>query len=69
MTPTEEAEFTALREQGLDNAEIAARLGIPVGTVASRASTLIRQGKRAPRPGTMAHPHQSSRSTPMRWSS
>jgi hypothetical protein len=60
MTPAEETEFIALREQGLDNAAIAARLGIPVGTASSRASTLIRQGKLTPRPRGGAYPRQTT---------
>ena len=35
MTPTDEATFIALWQQGLETAEIAQRLGIPRGTVQS----------------------------------
>jgi hypothetical protein len=50
MTPTDEATFIALWEQGLPGDAIAARLGIPPGTVKSRAHALQQQGKIQPRP-------------------
>jgi hypothetical protein len=50
MTPAEEQEFIGLWTQGLEVAEIARRLGIPVGTVSSRAHVLQLQGKIQPRP-------------------
>ena len=37
MTPTDEATFIALWQQGLSQDAIGQRLGIPVGTVKSRA--------------------------------
>jgi DNA-directed RNA polymerase specialized sigma24 family protein len=40
MTPTDEAEFIALWTQGLETTVIAQRLGIPKGTVQSRAHRL-----------------------------
>jgi hypothetical protein len=49
-TPADEAHFIALWNQGLESAAIAQQLGIPRGTVASRAHTLVRQGKIQPRP-------------------
>ena len=54
MTPTDEATFIALWEAGTEAAEIARLMGIPKGTVGSRASALVRQGKieRRPRGGT-----------------
>jgi hypothetical protein len=50
MTPTDEARFIALWQQGLDTAAIARQLGIPRGTVFSRANRLQQQGKIQPRP-------------------
>jgi hypothetical protein len=50
MTPAEEARFIALWQAGTETAAIAQQLGIPVGTVSSRAYTLVRQGKLQPRP-------------------
>jgi DNA-directed RNA polymerase specialized sigma24 family protein len=45
MTPTAELEFIALWNPGTKTAEIARQLGIPRGTVASRAYALRQQGK------------------------
>ena len=50
MTPTDEATFIALWSQGLSQDAIARQLGIPVGTVKSRAHTLAHAGKLTPRP-------------------
>jgi hypothetical protein len=50
MTPAEEQEFIRLWTQGLETAAIAQALGIPVGTVSSRAHVLQLQGKIQPRP-------------------
>lgn len=44
MTPAEEAEFIRWWQEGLSLKDIAARLGIPPGTVSSRAAALRRQG-------------------------
>jgi DNA-directed RNA polymerase specialized sigma24 family protein len=44
MTPAEEAEFIGWWREGLSLKDIAARLGIPPGTVSSRAAALRRQG-------------------------
>jgi DNA-directed RNA polymerase specialized sigma24 family protein len=45
MTPTEEARFIALWNAGTETAAMAQQLGIPVGTVSSRAAALRQQGK------------------------
>jgi hypothetical protein len=58
MTPADEALFIQLWQQGASQQAIAARLGVPVGTVKSRASTLARQGKILPRPRGGAYPHR-----------
>jgi hypothetical protein len=50
MTPTEEAEFIALWEQGASYRAIAQAMGCPLGTVASRSASLAAQGKIQPRP-------------------
>jgi hypothetical protein len=50
MTPADEATFIARWQQGLAQDAMAHRLGIPRGSVSSRASTLVRQGKIQPRP-------------------
>jgi hypothetical protein len=50
MTPADEATFIALWQQGLTHEAIAQRLGIPIGTVKSRAHTLAHAGKLTPRP-------------------
>jgi DNA-directed RNA polymerase specialized sigma24 family protein len=50
MTPAEEAEFITLWQQGASYRELAAALGCPLGTVASRAAALVEQGKIQPRP-------------------
>jgi DNA-directed RNA polymerase specialized sigma24 family protein len=47
MTADETAEFIALWTEGLSLKDIAARLGIPPGTVSSRAAALRR--RRGPR--------------------
>jgi hypothetical protein len=65
MTPAEEARFIELWSQGASYRELAAALGCPLGTVASRSAALAAQGKLSlasvgvPRPGREAHPHQS----------
>jgi transposase len=45
MTSTDEARFITLWQQGLSHEAMAQQLGIPVGTVKSRAHALQRQGK------------------------
>lgn len=61
MTPTEEVRFIELWQQGLESAEIARQLGIPRGTVSSRAATLVRQGKIQPRPRGGVYPKQQAK--------
>ena len=58
MTPDEERAFIALWNAGTETATIARQLGIPQGTVFSRAHTLVRQGKIQPRPRGGAYPTQ-----------
>jgi hypothetical protein len=60
MTPADEALFIQLWNQGLDSAAIGQQLGIPRGTVSSRAATLVRQGKIQPRPRGGAYPRQKA---------
>ena len=50
MTPADEARFIQLWQAGTETAAIAQALGIPVGTVSSRAHVLQRQGKIQARP-------------------
>lgn len=56
MTPTEKAEFIALWTEGLEIAEIAERLGIPKGTVQSRAHRPQQRGLTQLRPQGGAYP-------------
>jgi DNA-binding transcriptional MocR family regulator len=58
MTPTDEATFIILWQQGTSQQELAARLGVLVGTIKSRASALARQGKIQARPKGGAYPRQ-----------
>jgi len=60
MTPTDEATVIALWQAGTETAEIGRQLGIPRGTVASRAHTLVRQGKIQPRPKGGAYPRRKA---------
>jgi hypothetical protein len=60
MTPAEEARFIALWTAGTETAAIAQALGIPLGTVKSRAHTLARQGKISPRPRGGAYPRRTA---------
>jgi hypothetical protein len=60
MTPAEEARFIALWQAGTETAAIAQQLGIPRGTVASRAHTLRLQGKIQARPKGGAYPRQKA---------
>jgi hypothetical protein len=50
MTPADEATFIALWQQGASYRELAAAMGCPLGTVASRSAALVAQGKIQPRP-------------------
>jgi len=62
MTPPEEAEFIRWWREGLSLKDIAARLGIPPGTVSSRAAALRRQGVALDkRPQGGAYPSQRVR--------
>ena len=56
-----EAHFVELWTAGVETAEIARRLGIPKGTVSSRASALVRQGKIQSRPRGGAYPSQRAK--------
>jgi hypothetical protein len=49
MTPDTEREFIALWQEGLSHDAMAQHLGIPVGTVKSRAYTLQQRGRIQPR--------------------
>jgi hypothetical protein len=61
MTPAEqEATLIALWTQGLEIAAIAQRLGIPKGTVQSRAHRLQQRGLIQPRPKGGAYPRQKA---------
>jgi hypothetical protein len=64
MTHEEERRFIRLWQQGVTTAAIAQQLDIPRGTVASRAYTLVRQGKIQARPKGGAFPHQQARTRP-----
>jgi DNA-binding Lrp family transcriptional regulator len=62
VTPDEEAEFIAWWREGLSLKDIAARLGIPPGTVSSRAAALRRQGVALDkRPQGGAYPSQRAK--------
>jgi Sigma-70, region 4 len=50
MTPADEQVFIRLWQQGATQQELAQRLGVPVGTVRSRAYSLQQQGKISHRP-------------------
>jgi hypothetical protein len=50
MTPTDEAEFIRLWNQGASYKAIAQAQRCPLGTVASRSAALVAQGKIQPRP-------------------
>jgi hypothetical protein len=60
MTPADEAQFIALWTEGLEIAAIAQRLGIPKGTVQSRAHRLQARGLIQPRPKGGAYPRQKA---------
>lgn len=62
MTPAEaEALLIELWNQGLEIAAIAQRLGIPKGTVQSRAHRLQQRGSIQPRPKGGAYPKQRAK--------
>lgn len=63
MTSAEEQKFIQLWQQGRTSAAIAQALGVPLGTVSSRAHTLQRQGKIQPRPRGGAYPTQRRQAT------
>jgi hypothetical protein len=65
MTSADEARFIQLWQQGVDSAAIGRQLGIPRGTVSSRAATLVRQGKIQPRPRGGAYPRQRALARPV----
>jgi DNA-directed RNA polymerase specialized sigma24 family protein len=50
MTPAEEETVITLWQQGASQQELAVCLGMPVGTIKSRALALARQGMIRPRP-------------------
>jgi transposase len=58
MTPADQSLFITLWQQGASQQELATRLGVPIGTIKSRASALARQGKIQPRPKGDAYPRQ-----------
>jgi hypothetical protein len=64
MTSAEEAEFTALWEQGATYRELAAALRCPLGTVASRTAALVAQGRITPRPRGGAYPSRRAQAQP-----
>jgi len=64
MTPTEEARFIALWNAGTETTAMAQALGIPRGTVSSRAATLVRQGKIQPRPKGGNYPRCKAQGRP-----
>jgi hypothetical protein len=61
MTPAEEARFIALWQQGASYKAIAAALGCPLGTVASRSAALTAQGKIQPRQRGGAYPSRRAK--------
>jgi hypothetical protein len=61
MTPDDEAQFIALWQAGVTQAAIAQALGVPLGTVKSRAHHLVAQGKLQARPRGGAYPHVRAR--------
>jgi transposase len=59
--PLAEVEFIALWNAGLEIAAIAQRLGIPKGTVQSRAHRLQQRGLIQPRPKGRVYPSQRAK--------
>jgi DNA-binding transcriptional MocR family regulator len=64
MTPADEALFVTLWQQGVSYRELAAALGCPLGTVASRSAALVAQGKIQPRPRGGAYPSRRAKARP-----
>jgi DNA-binding transcriptional MocR family regulator len=60
MTPEAEREFIRLWNAGTETAAIAQALGIPRGTVASRAHALRQQGKIQARPKGGSYPRHTA---------
>jgi DNA-directed RNA polymerase specialized sigma24 family protein len=61
MTPTDEAHFITLWQQGLSHDTMVQALGIPVGTAKSRAHTLQQRGLTQPRSRAGTSPRQQVR--------
>jgi DNA-binding transcriptional MocR family regulator len=61
MTHADEATCIALWAQGASYRELAAALGCPLSTVASRSAALVAQGKIQPRPRGGAYPSRRAR--------
>jgi DNA-directed RNA polymerase specialized sigma24 family protein len=59
MTPTEEARFIQLWQQGASYRAIAQALGCPLGTVASRAAALAAKDSPSERPARAEHSKRS----------
>jgi DNA-binding transcriptional MocR family regulator len=64
MTPADEAHFITLWQQGASYRELAAALGCPLGTVASRSAALVAQGKIQPRPRGGAYASRRAKARP-----
>jgi hypothetical protein len=64
MTPADEARFVQLWQQGASYRELAAALGCPLGTVASRSAALVAQGKIQPRPRGGDYPSRRAKARP-----
>jgi hypothetical protein len=60
MTPADEVRFIELWQQGASYRDLAQALGCALGTVGSRASALVTQGKISPRPRGGAYPKQKA---------
>jgi hypothetical protein len=61
VTPAEETRVIALWQAGIETAEIGRHLGIPHGTVASRAHALRQQGKIQARPKGGNYPRSKAK--------
>jgi transposase len=64
MTGTDEARFIQLYQEGASYRELAAALGCPLGTVASRSAALVAQGKIQPRPRGGSYPSRRTKARP-----